>query len=54
MPSTNMQKKSITIRKVVNGFIVEISQTKDGNWKEQTYIAADKKAAQEISNKALS
>jgi len=54
MPSTNMQKKSITIRKVINGFIVEISQTKDGNWKEQTYIAADKKAAQEISNKALS
>ena len=24
MPSTNMQKKSVTVRKVVNGFIVEI------------------------------
>jgi hypothetical protein len=54
MPSTNMQRKSVTIRKVVNGFVVDVSQSKNGDWKEQTFIAADKKSAEAISNKALS
>lgn len=53
MPSTNEKRRTITTRKVENGYTVNVSWDTPEKYVEKTFVAKNEKEAKELANKYL-
>jgi len=53
MPSTNTKRKTVTMRKVQNGFIVSASWQAGNKYVDKDYVAKTKKEAKKIASKFM-
>jgi len=53
MPSTNPKRRTITMRKVENGFTVNVSYDTPREYVDKTYVAKDEAKAKKLANSFL-
>lgn len=53
MPSTNAKKRMITMKKVENGFTVNVSWDTPDKYVEKIFVAKNKDEAKKLANKYL-
>ena len=53
MPSTNKNRRTISMRQVENGFTVNVSYSTEKDYVDKTYIAKNEVEAKKLANKFL-
>ena len=53
MPSTNAKRRTIAMRKVENGYTVNVSWDTPDKYIDKTYVANNEKEAKQLANKFL-